>query len=344
MEAVNKGTVAGEGMSVGLGIELPFEQHLNEWVDIGIQFRYFFARKTMFVKYSQAFVVMPGGFGTLDELFEALTLVQTRKVTRFPVILVRHRLLAGADGLAARAGARQRQGLRRRPRPDRGQRRRRRHRGQHRQRPPRAAASTGARPDAHLRLLRVQHPHRPRSTTPSRRSSVRRWPARGHSLVSGGGSVSSMGAVAQAVRAGGGHTIGVIPQALLDMEVADTDADELLVTTTMRERKALMDDHSDAFITLPGGLGTLEELFEIWTARTLGMHDKPLVVLDPTGVLAPVRELVEGLVASRFRAPGRPRVHRLDHDGGRRARRGGGPGRGPPRTPTAEEQLEAEPS
>ena len=87
MEATNKGAVAGEGMSVGLGIELPFEQHLNDWVDIGIQFRYFFARKTMFVKYSQAFVVMPGGFGTLDELFEALTLVQTRKVTRFPVIL-----------------------------------------------------------------------------------------------------------------------------------------------------------------------------------------------------------------------------------------------------------------
>src|SRR5207253_4659632 len=88
MEAVNKGTVTGGGMSVGLGIELPFEQHLNEWVDIGIQFRYFFARKTMFVKYSQAFVVLPGGFGTLDELFEALTLVQTRKVTRFPVVLM----------------------------------------------------------------------------------------------------------------------------------------------------------------------------------------------------------------------------------------------------------------
>ncbi|MDX6226705.1 MAG: hypothetical protein QOI76_95 [Frankiales bacterium] len=87
MEAVNKGAVTGGGMSVGLGIELPFEQHLNEWVDIGIQFRYFFARKTMFVKYSQAFVVMPGGFGTFDELFEALTLVQTRKVTRFPVVL-----------------------------------------------------------------------------------------------------------------------------------------------------------------------------------------------------------------------------------------------------------------
>ncbi|MBV9593113.1 MAG: TIGR00730 family Rossman fold protein, partial [Actinobacteria bacterium] len=75
------------GVSVGLGIELPFEQSLNDWVDIGINFRYFFARKTMFVKYAQAFVIMPGGFGTLDELFESLTLVQTRKVTRFPVIL-----------------------------------------------------------------------------------------------------------------------------------------------------------------------------------------------------------------------------------------------------------------
>jgi hypothetical protein len=74
-------------MSVGLGIELPFEQDLNEWVDVGIAFRYFFVRKTMFVKYAQAFVILPGGFGTLDELFEALTLVQTRKVTRFPVIL-----------------------------------------------------------------------------------------------------------------------------------------------------------------------------------------------------------------------------------------------------------------
>ncbi|MCW2509275.1 MAG: uncharacterized protein JWP68_2423, partial [Modestobacter sp.] len=70
-----------------LGIELPFEQELNEWVDVGVLFRYFFVRKTMFVKYAQAFVILPGGFGTLDELFEALTLVQTRKVTRFPVIL-----------------------------------------------------------------------------------------------------------------------------------------------------------------------------------------------------------------------------------------------------------------
>ena len=87
MEAANRGACEAGGVSVGLGIELPFEQRLNEWVDVGLNFRYFFARKTMFVKYAQAFVIMPGGFGTLDELFEALTLVQTRKVTRFPVIL-----------------------------------------------------------------------------------------------------------------------------------------------------------------------------------------------------------------------------------------------------------------
>ncbi|HEX5598175.1 MAG TPA: LOG family protein, partial [Micromonosporaceae bacterium] len=75
-------------LSVGLGIELPFEQGMNEWVDLAIDFRYFFARKTMFVKYAQGFIVLPGGFGTLDELFEALTLVQTGKVTRFPVVLM----------------------------------------------------------------------------------------------------------------------------------------------------------------------------------------------------------------------------------------------------------------
>jgi uncharacterized protein (TIGR00730 family) len=87
MEAVNRGASEAGGVSVGLGIELPFEQSLNDWVDLGIHFRYFFARKTMFVKYAQAFVIMPGGFGTMDETFEALTLVQTQKVTRFPVIL-----------------------------------------------------------------------------------------------------------------------------------------------------------------------------------------------------------------------------------------------------------------
>jgi uncharacterized protein (TIGR00730 family) len=95
MEAANRGASEAGGMSVGLGIELPFEQDLNEWVDVGIAFRYFFVRKTMFVKYAQAFVILPGGFGTLDELFEALTLVQTRKVTRFPVILFGSEYWAG---------------------------------------------------------------------------------------------------------------------------------------------------------------------------------------------------------------------------------------------------------
>jgi uncharacterized protein (TIGR00730 family) len=88
MEAVNKGASEGGGTSVGLGIELPYESGLNAWVDVGINFRYFFARKTMFLKYSQGFVVLPGGLGTLDELFEALTLVQTQKVTSFPLVLL----------------------------------------------------------------------------------------------------------------------------------------------------------------------------------------------------------------------------------------------------------------
>ena len=88
MEAVNRGACEADGLSVGLGIELPFEQSLNAWVDLGLNFRYFFARKTMFVKYAQAFVILPGGFGTMDELFEALTLVQTHKVNQFPVVLL----------------------------------------------------------------------------------------------------------------------------------------------------------------------------------------------------------------------------------------------------------------
>ncbi|MER5211158.1 TIGR00730 family Rossman fold protein [Streptomyces sp. NPDC002838] len=87
MEAANKGACEANGISVGLGIELPFEQGLNPYVDIGLNFRYFFVRKMMFVKYAQGFVVLPGGLGTLDELFEALTLVQTQKVTRFPIVL-----------------------------------------------------------------------------------------------------------------------------------------------------------------------------------------------------------------------------------------------------------------
>ena len=96
MEAANKGAFQAGCVSVGLGIELPHEQGINKFVTVGINFRYFFARKTCFVKYSQGFIVLPGGFGTLDELFEALTLVQTRTITRFPVVLVGH---AYWDGL-----------------------------------------------------------------------------------------------------------------------------------------------------------------------------------------------------------------------------------------------------
>src|SRR4051812_46236853 len=88
--------------------------------------------------------------------------------------------------------------------------------------------------------------------------------ARGHSLVSGGGCVGMMGAVADGARAGGAHTLGVIPQSLVDLEVADRNSDELIVTTDMGLRKNLMIERSDAFITLPGGLGTLDELFEVW--------------------------------------------------------------------------------
>ncbi|GAB3245685.1 TIGR00730 family Rossman fold protein [Kineosporia babensis] len=124
--------------------------------------------------------------------------------------------------------------------------------------------------------------------------------ARGHDLVSGGGSVSMMGAVAQAVRAGGRHTVGVIPQALVDLEVADHDSDELIVTPDMRTRKGRMDELADAFLTLPGGIGTLEELTEVWVAASLGMHAKPVVVLDPTGLYAPLHELIRKLSAENF--------------------------------------------
>jgi uncharacterized protein (TIGR00730 family) len=120
---------------------------------------------------------------------------------------------------------------------------------------------------------------------------------RGWTLVSGGGRHSMMGAVASAARLAGARTVGVIPRALVDREWADDDSDELLLVDTMRERKALMEAHADAFLALPGGVGTCEELFEVWTAGYLGMHDKPVVVLDPhghyTGLLAWVSELRE---------------------------------------------------
>ena len=170
---------------------------------------------------------------------------------------------------------------------------------------------------------------------------------RGHSLVSGGGRVSSMGAVARAAREGGAGTTGVIPEALIDLEVADQDADELVVTPDMRARKGEMDRRCDAFLCLPGGLGTLEELLEIWVSHTLGMHAKPIVVLDPDGVFAPLRAQVDSLVEAGFvRAPAREVVQwaatptealdLIDEGLERRA---------PARTvvPVAEELLESEP-
>jgi uncharacterized protein (TIGR00730 family) len=126
---------------------------------------------------------------------------------------------------------------------------------------------------------------------------------RGHSLVSGGGSLSCMGAVARAARAGGALTVGVIPEALQLRELADVAADELVVTPDMRTRKAEMDRRADAFLVLPGGLGTLEELLEIWVARALAMHNKPIVVLDIDDVFAPLRAQLQLLVDRGFAEP-----------------------------------------
>jgi hypothetical protein len=163
---------------------------------------------------------------------------------------------------------------------------------------------------------------------------------RGHTLVSGGATVSCMGAVARAAREGGAPTIGVIPRALVDIEIADNDS-ELVVTDDMRSRKGEMDRRSEGFLVLPGGLGTLEELFEIWTSRVLGMHDKPIAILDPYGLYEPLRELMKHLLEEGF---ARPRIfdaigwtstvaEAFDHLE-----------RSPVRLePTAEDYLEAEP-
>ncbi|MDM4720655.1 TIGR00730 family Rossman fold protein [Micromonospora sp. WMMA1363] len=126
---------------------------------------------------------------------------------------------------------------------------------------------------------------------------------RGHTLVSGGGCVGMMGAVAAGARAVGGRTLGVIPQNLVDLEVADLASDELLVTESMADRKTLMIDKSDAFLTLPGGLGTLDELFEVWTTATLARHAKPMVLVDAEGFYRPLLDWLGGLAGQTFLKP-----------------------------------------
>jgi uncharacterized protein (TIGR00730 family) len=123
---------------------------------------------------------------------------------------------------------------------------------------------------------------------------------RGHTLVSGGGCVGMMGAVADGARAGGAFTLGVIPQALVDLEIADLAADELVVTDGMLSRKALMIEKSDAFLTLPGGLGTLDELFEVWTTAMLGLHRKPVALVDQDGFYAGLVAWLRGLASTSF--------------------------------------------
>jgi uncharacterized protein (TIGR00730 family) len=126
---------------------------------------------------------------------------------------------------------------------------------------------------------------------------------RGWELVSGGGRSSMMGALGISARRHGARTVGVIPHSMVDLEWADHESDELLVVDTMRERKALMEAHADAFLALPGGVGTCEELFEVWTSGYLRLHGKPVVLLDPDGHYGGLLDWVRGLMDKGFVRP-----------------------------------------
>ena len=299
MEAANRGCSEAGGFSVGLGIELPFEQGLNDWVDLGINFRYFFARKTMFVKYSQAFVCLPGGFGTLDELFEALTLVQTKKVTKFPVVLLGSDYWGGLYDWIEKT-----------------------------------VLESGKIGEKDMRLLyvtddvddavRVVHEaYRAwedsalvttavcvycasasgidRAAHRARRGRRQPGRGRGWTLVSGGGSRSMMGAVAAAARAGGAHTVGRHPAARWwSGSGPTTRRTSCSSSTACASGRRRWRRRADAFVALPGGLGTCEELFEIWTSGYLGLHAKPVVLLDPDGHWAGLLEWVRGIAGQRF--------------------------------------------
>jgi uncharacterized protein (TIGR00730 family) len=123
---------------------------------------------------------------------------------------------------------------------------------------------------------------------------------RGWELVSGGGRSAMMGALAIAARRHGARTVGLIPHSMVEREWADHESDELVVVETMRERKARMEALADAFLTLPGGIGTCEEFFEVWTAGALGLHPKPVVVLDPDGHYAGLLDWLRGLTTRGF--------------------------------------------
>jgi uncharacterized protein (TIGR00730 family) len=127
---------------------------------------------------------------------------------------------------------------------------------------------------------------------------------KGHELVWGGGAISVMGEVAKGARAHGGRTIGVIPERLMNVEFIDHDSTELHVVSDMRERKGLIEKLSDSFIALPGGIGTLEEFFEIWVGRYLGFHSKPIAVLDPANVYGSLRSALDDLTQKNFMKPG----------------------------------------
>ena len=131
--------------------------------------------------------------------------------------------------------------------------------------------------------------------------AVGRWIGEhGGQLVYGGGRSGLMGEVAQATRQAGGRVVGVIPQALVDKELANHACDELHIVQTMHERKAIMAERSDAFIALPGGIGTFEELFEVWTWRQLGYHDKPIGLLNVAGYYDALGNFLQSSVRSGF--------------------------------------------
>lgn len=135
-------------------------------------------------------------------------------------------------------------------------------------------------------------------------------------LVYGGARVGLMGAVADAALAAGGKVIGVIPQALVDKEVAHRGLSELHIVTGMHERKTLMADLAEGFIAMPGGLGTLEEFFEVWTWAQLGFHEKPLGMFGPTSFFAPLLAYLDSLVEQKFVRPEHRQMVILDEDPG----------------------------